>query len=121
MGKPPAREAFARLLWNEGLDMKSPRTLLLVLVSMPVCGFAQSPPATDQPGEAKRAGSQFDFLLTGGGTWSDNVGLVPVDEQDGTIARAGAQLKYRNVTRRFDSDIDLNTMYEHYTDDTFED
>ena len=101
--------------------MKSPRTLLLVLVSLPVCGFAQSPSATDQPGEAKRAGSQFDFSLTGGGTWSDNVGLVPVDEQDGTIARAGAQLRYRNVTRRFDSDIDLNTMYEHYTDDTFED
>jgi len=101
--------------------MNSPRTLLLVLVSLPVCSFAQSPPQSRPVDEERRAGSRFDYSLTGGGTWSDNVGLVPVDEVDGTIARAGVQLTYIDVTRRFDSDIDVNAMYEHYLDDTFED
>ena len=101
--------------------MKSPRTLLLVLVSLPVCGFAQAPPPAAQASEAQRAGRQLDFSLQGGGSWSDNVARVPFDEEDGTIARAGARLKYRDVTRRFDSNIDVNAMYEHYTDDTFDD
>jgi len=101
--------------------MKSPRTLMLLLVSLPVCGFAQAPSDADEAGEAQHTGSQFDLSLEGGGSLSDNIGRVPYGEGDGTIARAGAQLQYRNTTRRFDSNIDVNAMYEHYTDETFDD
>lgn len=101
--------------------MKSPRTLMLVLVSLPACGFAQSPLPAGPAAEGQRERHQLDFSMQAGGTWSDNIANAPVDEVDGTIARAGAQLKYRETTRRLDSDIDLNADYEHYTDNTFDD
>jgi hypothetical protein len=56
-----------------------------------------------------------------GATYSDNIGRVSSDEQDGSIGVVGTQLAYVQESRRFKTDVDLNAAYEHYFDDTFDD
>lgn len=76
------------------------------------------------PASAQEAAEQpqsLDFGLSAGATWSDNVLLLPDDEQDGTIGELGVELLYNQRSRRLQTDIDLNASYQHYLDDNYDD
>jgi hypothetical protein len=63
----------------------------------------------------------LNFAVTAGGSWSDNIGRVATDEEDGTVGRAGLLLGYNERSRRLETKVDTNVSYEHYFDDTFDD
>lgn len=76
------------------------------------------PQAESWESEANRP---FEFSLTGGASWSDNIARIAEDEQDGSVGRAGVLLGYAEKTRRLATSLDANVAYEHYFDDTFDD
>lgn len=100
----------------------SPFHLLLVaLAALPTAHAQESAVGRSMeptPGVQPR---NLEFGLTTGVTWSDNVSLVPTNEEDGTIGEVGVDLLYDQQSRRLRTDLDLNAAYEHYFDDNFDD
>lgn len=86
-----------------------------------VCGVASAQQSTPEIPSAAASEQNLTFALTGGASWSDNIGRVPQNEQEGTIGRAGVQLGYGQRSRRIDTMVDLNAGYEHYFDNEFDD
>src|SRR6187402_3560966 len=56
-----------------------------------------------------------------GAIQSDNISRVSTNEEDGTVAIGGLNLKFRENTRRLQADVDADLGYEHYLDDESED
>ena len=112
---PPRREPRRVRAFRSG------RLAALLPLALIPAALAQNAPEAPLPEGERRAGQQFDFSLMGGLSWSDNIERVPIDEEDGMISRAGVRLRYLQVSRRLDTDIDVNTMFDHYQDDVFED
>jgi hypothetical protein len=90
-----------------------------LLVSFAVAMAIESARAQEAlPGDRDQA---FELGLTTGVSWSDNIGRVPVAEDEGTLGLAGVDLAYRQRSARIEADIEANAVYEHYFDDTFDD
>lgn len=97
------------------------RVRAALLVSLAVAAAIDAAHAQEQeplPGERTQA---FELGLTTGASWSDNIGRVPVDEDEGSLGLAGLILGYRQRSARLEADVDANVVYEHYFDDTFDD
>jgi hypothetical protein len=74
--------------------------------------------------EATQAEGEEHLLkvaVLGGASWSDNIARVGDEEEGGSIGRAGLLLDWKEKSRRLDADVDVDTLYEHFFDDTFED
>jgi len=56
-----------------------------------------------------------------GAIQSDNISRTSTNEEDGTVAIGGLNLKYRQNTRRIQADVDADIGYEHYLDNESED
>lgn len=94
-------------------------TALALAVSAAV--HAQQPPeAPRRPGQPSAA-QEFEFGVSVGGAWSDNINRQPEVEEEGSIGQVGLQLGYAQQTRRLSTDINANVMYEHYLDGVFDD
>ncbi|MGH8188146.1 MAG: outer membrane beta-barrel protein [Steroidobacteraceae bacterium] len=95
------------------------RVRAALLVSLAVAAAIDTARAQQaQPGEREQT---FELGLTTGGSWSDNIGRVPADEDEGSLGLAGVILGYRQRSARLEADVDANVVYEHYFDDTFDD
>ncbi len=105
-------------------DLRMQIALALPAALFAVTAAAQTTQATSASaaqGRAQERAQGLDLSLTGGGSWSDNIGRVALDEEEGTIGRAGVEIGYEQRSRRIETDIDLNAAYEHYFDDTYDD
>jgi len=56
-----------------------------------------------------------------GATQSDNISRVSTNEESGTVAIGGLNLKIRQNTRRLQADVDADIGYEHFVDGESED
>jgi hypothetical protein len=56
-----------------------------------------------------------------GAEHSDNIGRVPVDEQEDTIGTASIALALERHRPKLEADISANLQYRHYLDDSFGD
>lgn len=63
----------------------------------------------------------LQLALSAGGSWSDNISRLPVNQDEGTLGIAALQLGYQQVSRRLETQVDANLSYEHYFDDNFDD
>lgn len=63
----------------------------------------------------------LDFGVTAGAIWSDNISMQSQNEESGTIAEVGLDLRYNQRSRRLQTDIEINTAYQRYVDDEFDD
>jgi hypothetical protein len=85
------------------------------------CGAASAQTAVEGAPRESGPDEQFDLALRAGMSSSDNIQRVSADEDSGTIASAGIDLGYKHSSRRIDADVDIDTTYESYSDDAFED
>jgi hypothetical protein len=63
----------------------------------------------------------FDFDLSAGAGWTDNVTRVPVDAEEATLAVAGLRMAFDERRPRFDASLDASLQFYHYFDNEFED
>jgi hypothetical protein len=108
------------------MRLKKTRNLHLLALPLLFGAIGGISPARAQEGEGAVAGGleaeprPFVFGLSAGSIWSDNINLVPADENDGTIGHLGVELQFSRDSRRLQADLDLNAAYEHYFDDNFD-
>lgn len=104
---------------HSGPGMRIAAALFAALLCRGV--MAQTEIRTPQADDAKSQKEGLGFSLSTGASFSDNILREPANEEDGTIARAGVTLGYETHTRRIDANVDIDTMFDHYLDDSFED
>ena len=95
------------------------RVRAALLVSLTVTAAIQAARAQETLPDGRP--QAFELGLTTGASWSDNIGRVPVDEDEGSLGLAGVILGYQQRSARLEADIEANAVYEHYFDDTFDD
>lgn len=63
--------------------------------------------------------AEFDYRVSGGVGYTDNIGRTPTDEVDTTIATAGLQFAFDQQTAKLQADVVGDIAYYDYQDDTF--
>lgn len=72
-------------------------------------------------GAADAAQGQFDWGVSVGATYTDNVGRVSTNEQSETTADAGLQFAWSRPEGRLQADAGADLQYRTYLDNTYDD
>ncbi len=86
----------------------------------PAAAQSRGIPKVASQSQNQQTGRTTEFGLTIGGSWSDNITLLPGDGIDGVTGSAGMNLGFHHERRRLKTDIDVNARYEHYIDNEFD-
>ncbi|HEY6644768.1 outer membrane beta-barrel protein [Povalibacter sp.] len=101
-------------------ELRNLRLRAAIASTMALAGAVAAAQAAPAATQSPARNGELSIAVTGGASWSDNVGRTPSDEESGTIGRAGVELGYQHQSRRIDTSVDLNAGYDYYFDDIFD-